>query len=94
MTMNEAIEQREKLLAEEREIRQAIKILRSDTFPKWNGYIGKAIDAYEDRLSRIPFEIEELAKQVTPKKPDPILETDGISVEDIAFALKIMEALS
>lgn len=94
MTMNEAIEQREKLLAEEREIRQAIKILRSDTFPKWNGYIGMAIDAYEDRLSRIPVEIEELAKQVTPKKPEPMFKTDGISMKDIAFALKIMEALS
>lgn len=95
MTLEEAIQKREKLLAEEREIRQAVKILHSDTFPKWNGYISMAIDAYEDRLSRIPYEIEQLAKQVE-KKPEPknTMFNTGFKDEDIALALKLFEVLA
>ena len=94
MTLEEAIQKREKLLAEEREIRHAVKILHSDTFPKWNGYIGKAIDTYEDRLSRIPYEIEQLAKQVE-KKPEPknTMFNTGFKDEDIALVLKLFEVL-
>ena len=61
MNMQEAINKREELLAEERKINQAIKILNSDSIPKCAG-ITMAIGQYNRRLREITEEIRELAR--------------------------------
>lgn len=62
MTMQEAIEKRETLLAEERKINHAIKVLHSDTIPQCAG-ITMAIGQYNRRLREITEEIREIADE-------------------------------
>ncbi|MCF0117596.1 MAG: hypothetical protein HUJ61_06090 [Bacilli bacterium] len=64
MTMQEAIQKREELLAEERKLNQAIKILNSESIPKCAGII-MAIGQYKRRISEITEEIKECANSVT-----------------------------
>lgn len=63
MKMNEAIEKREELLAEQRKINLAIKILKSDSIPDNYG-IQYAETLYQERLKEIDQEIKNLAAQV------------------------------
>lgn len=64
MTMKEAIQKRDALIAEERQIRQAIKILKSDSIPN-NCGVEYAVISYEERLKAIDKEIRALANAVT-----------------------------
>lgn len=66
MTQNEAIEIREKLLAEQRRLNAAVKVLESDTCPT-NAGIRMAISQYKARISLIDEEIRELADQIEPE---------------------------
>ena len=52
MTMQEAIEKRETLLAEERKLNHAIKVMQSDTIPSCAG-VTMAIGQYRRRLREI-----------------------------------------
>lgn len=63
MTQQEAIEQREKLLARQRKLNHAIKILRSDTFEPCP-CIDAAIRDYEDKVKAIDQRIVQLANQL------------------------------
>lgn len=66
MTQNEAIEIREKLLAEQRRLNAAVKVLESDTCPT-NAGIRMAISQYKARISLIDEEIREFADQIEPE---------------------------
>ena len=71
MTLNEAIEKREELLAEERKLNQAKKILQSESIPHCAG-ITMAMGQYNRRLAEITDEIKELADSVKPEpKEEP-----------------------
>lgn len=63
MTQQEAIEQREKLLARQRKLNHAIKILRSDTFEP-TPCIDATIRDYEEKVKAIDQQIERLANQL------------------------------
>lgn len=63
MTMQEAIEKRETLLAEERKLNHAIKVMQSDTIPSCAG-VTMAIGQYRRRLREITEEIRELADNI------------------------------
>lgn len=69
MNMKEAIQKREALLAEQRQINQAMKILDSESIPK-NPGIAYAKINYSDRLKEIDKEIRALADQVTEDVED------------------------
>ena len=63
MTMQEAIEKRETLLAEERKLNHAIKVMQSGTIPSCAG-VTMAIGQYHRRLREITEEIRELADNI------------------------------
>ncbi len=67
MKMSEAIEKREELLAEQRKINQAIKILKSESIPHNYG-IEYAETLYNERLAEIDREIKRIAREA---EPDP-----------------------
>lgn len=67
MKINEAIEKREELLAEQRKINLAIKILKSDSIPNNYG-IQYAETLYQERLKEIEREIKSLADQVETER--------------------------
>ena len=62
MTQEEAINAREILLAEQRKVRQAIKILKSESIIPCAG-ISMAIGQYNRRLHEIDDEIRSIADQ-------------------------------
>jgi hypothetical protein len=71
MNMQEAIEKREALLAEERKVNQAIKILNSDSMPGCAlAGIKMAIGQCNRRLHEITEEIRALANAVEVEKPE------------------------
>lgn len=61
MTKDEIINKRETLVAEQRKLRQGIKILQSGTFISTPG-IQKTIEEYNLRIERIDEEIKKLAE--------------------------------
>lgn len=65
MTTQEAIAKREELLAEERKINHAIRVLESDTIPRVAG-ITMALGQYRRRLNEITEEIRACADAITP----------------------------
>lgn len=71
MNMQEAIEKREALLAEERKVNQAIKILNSDSMPgcAFAG-VKMAIGQCNRRLREITDEIRALADAAEVEKPE------------------------
>lgn len=71
MNMQEAIEKREVLLAEERKVNQAIKILNSDSMPgcAFAG-VKMAIGQCNRRLREITEEIRALADAAEVEKPE------------------------
>lgn len=65
MTLNEAIEKREQLLVEQRQVKQAQRILESETFDGIrNGGIKMAIGQYKNRYNAIDNEIRVLADEI------------------------------
>lgn len=62
MTQEEAIAAREELLAEQRKLRLAVRVLQSDTIVPCAG-ISMAIGQYNRRIVKIDEEIRELADQ-------------------------------
>lgn len=62
MTHDEAIAAREVLLAEQRKLNQAIKIMQSDSIPPCAG-VTMAIGQYRRRLAAIDNDIREIAEQ-------------------------------
>jgi hypothetical protein len=89
MTLNEAIEKREELLAEERKLNQARKILQSESIPQCAG-ITMAIGQYNRRLAEITEEIKELADSVKPEpKEEP--KTERNIDDDVQFLLNLLK---
>lgn len=71
MNMQEAIEKREALLAEERKVNQAIKILNSDSMPGCAlAGVKMAIGQCNRRLHEITDEIRALADAAEVEKPE------------------------
>ena len=62
MTHDEAIAAREVLIAEQRKLNQAIKIMQSDSIPPCAG-VTMAIGQYRRRLAAIDNDIREIAEQ-------------------------------
>lgn len=73
MTLNEAIEKREVLVAEQRNLNLAKRVLNSDTIPKNSG-IDAALNSYDERLKKIDEELIELSAQIQmgekPENPE------------------------
>lgn len=63
MTIEEATQKREVLLAEQRRLNQAVKILKSESIPE-NAGTKYAISEYERRVAEIDNELVELANSV------------------------------
>lgn len=74
MTINEAIEKREELLAEQRKLRQAVKILKSESIPE-NYNINRSINEFHQRIDEIDDEIKQLANEIS-KPVEIIAPTD------------------
>jgi len=74
MTLEEAVQKREELVAEQRKYAQAIKILKSESIPE-NGAIRTAIGLYESKIKLIDEQLKELAnKALTTVKPEWTIE--------------------
>ena len=81
-TMDEVYQKREQLVAQQRQLRQAVKILNSDTFPANKG-VEYAKSTYEEQIKSIDRELMALAevakrikaevdaKQREAPKPEP-----------------------
>jgi len=63
MNLQEAIQKREELLARQRKLNHAIKILQSETFEKCSA-IDFAIYDYQQKVEAIDVQIADLARQV------------------------------
>lgn len=61
MTRNEQIQKREELVAEQRKINLAVKILKSESIPMNDG-VKYALIQYQERLKKIDHEIRVLAE--------------------------------
>ena len=80
MTHEEAIAAREVLVAEQRKLNQAIKIMQSDSIPPCAG-VTMAIGQYRRRLAAIDNDIREIAEQYQLE-----LEATDQPVEAVATA--------
>lgn len=61
MTRNEQIQKREELVAEQRKINLAVKILNSESIPMNDG-VKYALIQYQERLKKIDYELRALAE--------------------------------
>lgn len=74
MTLEEAVQKREELVAEQRKYAHAIKILKSESIPE-NGAIKTAIDIYESKIKMIDENLKDLSNQVLDaEKPEWTIE--------------------
>ena len=79
MTRNEQIQKREELVAEQRKINLAIKILKSESIPE-NAGVKYAIIQYQERLNAIDREIRALA-EAKIEEYDGKTEPSGWTIE-------------
>lgn len=61
-TMDEVFKKREQLVAQQRQLRQAVKILNSDTFPANKG-VEYAKTTYDEQIKNIDRELMDLAEE-------------------------------
>lgn len=61
-TMDEVLKKREELVAQQRQLRQAVKILNSDTFPANKG-VEYAKTTYDEQIKNIDRELMDLAEE-------------------------------
>lgn len=61
-TMDEVYQKREQLIAQQRQLRQAVKILNSDTFPANKG-VEYAKTTYDEQIKNIDRELMDLAEE-------------------------------
>ena len=86
MTHDEAIAAREVLIAEQRKLNQAIKIMQSDSIPPCAG-VTMAIGQYRRRLAAIDNDIREIAEQyqlelhATEAQVEPVEVTEAPATE-------------
>ena len=76
MTREEQIKKRDDLVAEQRKINLAIKILKSDSIPMNEG-VKYALIQYQERIKKIDNELRELADQAV----DTTKEASGWTIQ-------------
>lgn len=97
MTHDEAIAAREVLLAEQRKLNQAIKIMQSDSIPPCAG-VTMAIGQYRRRLAAIDNDIREIAEQyqlelqATEAQVEPVEVTEAPAEAPVPTAEQVQES--
>ena len=97
MTHDEAIAAREVLLAEQRKLNQAIKIMQSDSIPPCAG-VTMAIGQYRRRLAAIDNDIREIAEQyqlelqATEAQVEPVEVTEAPAEAPAPTAEQVQES--
>lgn len=97
MTHGEAIAAREVLIAEQRKLNQAIKIMLSDSIPPCAG-VTMAIGQYRRRLAAIDNDIREIAEQyqlelqVTEAQVEPVEVTEAPAEAPVPTAEQVQES--
>lgn len=81
ISIEEALKQRDALVAEQHKIEQAIKCLGSDTFPSVTG-IDTVVDQYKHRLAQIDSALKALASACEAPKPTKKLPTAILTIVD------------
>lgn len=97
MTHDEAIAAREVLIAEQRKLNQAIKIMQSDSIPPCAG-VTMAIGQYRRRLAAIDDDIREIAEQyqlelqATEAQVEPVEATEAPAEAPVPTAERVQES--
>lgn len=97
MTHDEAIAAREVLIAEQRKLNQAIKIMQSDSIPPCAG-VTMAIGQYRRRLAAIDNDIREIAEQyqlelqATEAQVEPVEVTEAPAEAPAPTAEQVQES--
>lgn len=97
MTHDEAIAAREVLIAEQRKLNQAIKIMQSDSIPPCAG-VTMAIGQYRRRLAAIDNDIREIAEQyqlelqATEAQVEPVEVTEAPAETPAPTAEQVQES--
>ena len=97
MTHDEAIAAREVLIAEQRKLNQAIKIMQSDSIPPCAG-VTMAIGQYRRRLAAIDDDIREIAEQyqlelqATEAQVEPVEATEAPAEAPVPTAERTQES--
>lgn len=97
MTHDEAIAAREVLIAEQRKLNQAIKIMQSDSIPPCAG-VTMAIGQYRRRLAAIDNDIREIAEQyqlelqATEAQDEPVEVTETPAEAPTPTAEQVQES--